>query len=1081
MDSDINAWQSCLNELDSRDKVDKHILKKLAAIVEHLPSQHQVAPRLLRDYNSCTSKLGQILSDLFDKVDISDKNLFTSLLKLSKSYGEFKLAQIVFHIESPRDHIDPDLNYNPILTKTKWYDLTPLLPSAGSLGWKHLLIHGMVDERDFSQPGLQLLVQKLRFYGAISTIDRFANSLDVIQKNGERVAEKLVERLLDFANDDEVPMGLNQYLFNLLLPFTTHEQQAALIEAIVRDRFKARILEESGSSTILRDIGDMIGRCMDYRHLQEVLIVKLLEHLKVNVIRRKRRHSVEASEEQLDVTLESLISEIVESNDPMELLDKTHQLEISSKHLQTSYLTHWTDLLISSLNKKTLSPTTSTMILSTCSVILITTSSIISEDLTTRLSILMAKTIDNTGHRKLEKFFRVCGANYLVKLTTLLADKTELLDDFDTPMRMFFKSYFARHMRFCAMKGYHKDAEKFSQFIEFICTTKDINKDKSHLLEYICLCELSEFLDNLKGKGGNKMLELYVDYSKSIGNKLYKFIKHNFKANESEETSNGTNGNGSKSDYQKAVVDALVCILKIAIDRKEQDLLDNFGDMMSKLYNQMCSRFEKLTDKIKTGSHTSANSLDPHLPRLMSLYIDHRAMIEPYLCFDLNEKIANLLIFPETTESTLNEGLGKSRKKASYQDVKTKIEELQKRSAQSKNVYQSIINKQYNPVVDPAIGGNENLEKEDYCCRKYMNHMKYINEVSVVLLNNCDTDLYKLVLENIVRELEQCDSLDHPKILYLLMVVKSIIPRHTKETLNFTAFKDNLPRISCALIRISKSVELGPSIHSFTRPGTHKSSAGIQCCTYSNCIEIYSLIFTKFPHKITNTLITEAMQLCVCANLERYARYSTRIHKFFIQLASAISGMLKAICIGGKEEDALKSSIPMFLSMFSLLIRCIMMASDRRKHLGEHQTVGKEDITTENSNTSANNDAHLEHLARDIGRLMNNLSFLEVKLVDYAPHLISTYIKDTQQASCPDSIKKHLDEGIFRIFNVVDAHQKNRQEKIIEAGIQRKTNAGKASGSLFEMIHARLDQASREIFRDMHENYNKFHRYLGKC
>lgn len=126
-------------------------------------------------------------------------------------------------------------------------------------------------------------------------------------------------------------------------------------------------------------------------------------------------------------------------------------------------------------------------------------------------------------------------------------------------------------------------------------------------------------------------------------------------------------------------------------------------------------------------------------------------------------------------------------------------------------------------------------------------------------------------------------------------------------------------------------------------------------------------------------------------------------------------------------------------------------------------------------------EAQLELLAIDLGRTLNNLSCLKVKLVDYAPHLISAYIKDVQRAACPDFVKLHLDEGVYRIFNLVDAHQRARQEEVIEAGVQRKTNAGRASGSLFEMIHTRLDQASREIFRDMHENYNRFHRYVGKC
>lgn len=1094
--SHINKWKKLLNELEStNNQVNENNLKQLADIFEHMSPQ--TAPRLQRDYEICGSKSCQLIGDLFDKIDASDKQLLNSLLNLSISYGNFRLAQITYHIESPRDEFDPDTVHTPTFVKTKWHDLSPLLPPAGAIGWKHILIHGLViEERQLFQTCLRLLTQKLHFHAIVLLLDRFKGSSATIQKNGERVSEKLAEKILDFANDDEEMIGIDSYLFNLLLPFTNAEQQAAIIEAIIRDRFKPHILQEPQfklSKAVLR-IRDLISECiMNRAHLQEVLIIKLLEHLRFNLIRRKRRHSVEATDDGLSVTLESLIGDIISGIDPINLLEKIDEVELSSKKLQTLHLSEWIQFLNDILTRKTLTPRSSIMIISTCSVLIVTTSKIISHDLTVKLSLLMTKTIDNTGHRKLEKLFKACGANYLISFTKVLADKTELLEVFNTPLKMFYRSYFARHMRFCAMKGYQKEAEKFSNFVNFICD-KSLDRNKCYLLEYICLHEICDFLENLKNKGSSKLIELYVDYSRSIGKKLFKFIKHHTlsksNANDIVDPTNGTNGsNGSKTecDYQAAVVDALICILKIAIDRKEQDILDTFGEMMLKLFNLMCSRIEELAETVKKGTYTSPSPLDSHLPKLMILYVEHKAMIESYICYDLNDKICNLLIFRESAESILNDGLSKNKKKLVYNEIKTRLEALQDRAGRFNHVYQTIINKQYNSVVDQSIGHAEEIKKEESCCKKYLNHMKSLGEMSAILLNNCGSDMYNVVLNNIVRELELCDALDHPKVLYLFLILEALIPKNTKETSSFLSVKEVLPRISCSLIRISKSVELGPSVHSFTRPGTHKSGGGIQCCIYANCIQIYTLIFSRYPPKITNPLITDAMQISVSSDLARYAKYSTRLHKFFIQLASAISGLLKAICIGRKEEDILRSSMPIFLSVFSLLIRCIILASDRQKleEFPRLQVNGHADDGNDNDQTIETvckiYEAHLEFLARDIGRMMNNLSCLEVKLIDYAPHLISTYIKDTQRASCPNFVKKHLDEGIFRIFNLVDAHQKNRQEEIIVAGVQRKMTAGRASGSLFEMIHARLDQASREIFRSMHDNYNRFHRYLGKC
>jgi hypothetical protein len=1102
--SDISLCKRLLDELESAERIDgAEILDKLEYVFEHLPIQ--TAPRLQRDLDSCTTRSDQILGTLFDKLDISDKRLLNSLMRLLLAYGNFRLALITYHIETARDEMEPDTRHTPLLVKAKWYDLTPLLPPAGAITWKSLLIHGLVKDPDhptLRDTCFQLLVQKLHFYASINHIERFQKQRELIQSNGQRVAEKISESIFDAANDDQDVVMLDPFTYNLLIPFINADQHEALLEALVIARFKSELpigLEELQKISNIR-LDQVIDKCiMNSPILQETLFKKLIEQLKCNIIRRKRRHSVESDGETV-IILESVLSDIINSLNSTEILRKLPSIHVTSKGLQRPYLAKWVRFINTIITKKTLTPKSATFILNTCSTLLITCSKLLDEDVNSELCLLLAKTIDVTGRRKLDKLFQSCNPNYLLELTKLYADSTELLNEFENPLLRFYRSYFGRHMRLCTARHFQKDAEKFGLFIEFICD-RTIGKSKSTVLGYIYLCELSEFLENIKIKG--KLTDLYVKYGLSISEKLYSFIKKRpfTKQTDVDEIMDVSQTNGIDGDHksekpvsdqvQTIVIDALVCILRIAIGCKEQTMLDTYGELMLKLYNHMACRLGELIDGTRAGSLCKSEPIDSNLHRLISLYVAHRGTIEPYLCYDLNKNICERLLVHDNANSEPEEKIeAHNKRKSVYSDIKSKLELMQEKE---ELVYQTIINRQYTSVVDQNLGQVYDVANEESCGERYLGHIRMMTEVLAIALNNCDLETYKKVLLNIVKQFECCDALDHPRVLNLLHVLATLIPRHIeKDTKKADLFKKTFPIIGCCLIRLVKTVELGPSVLSFSNPGTHKSSGSVQCCIYSNCIRIYNLIFSRFPPTFTNPLITEAMQICVSANLIRYARYSAKLYRYFVQLASAIGNLLKSVCMG--KRDIVEQAMPIFLSVFSLLIRCIILASDRERleDMPKHHINGFSCEGDSSKKLKANGkgkveeqcqfyEFQLECLSRDVGRLMNNLCLLETKLVDYAPHLISTYVKDTQRASCPDFVKKHLDEGIFRIFNLVDSYQKDRLEQVTEAGDQRKTTAGRASGSMFDMIHARLDQASREIFKDMHENYNRFHRYLGKC
>lgn len=1102
--SDISLYKKLLNQLDTVERVDcVELLFQLENILDHLPAQ--VAPRLQRDLDQCISRSEQVLNNLFDRAEISDKNLLNALLRLLLAYGNFKLNLITYHIDTVRDEVQPDILRTPILVKTKWYDLTPLLPPAGTMTWKAILITSLVKDPEF--PSLRatcmdLLTQKLHFYATIKHIDRFRKQIDLIQNNAKRVAETISESIFDAANDDQEVVVLELFTFNLLILFIDVDQQKAVLEAIALSRFKPELPMELKTlqETSHKQLDRLVDRCiMTSPQLQEVYLIKLVEQLKCNIIRHKRRHSIDSDHQEV-VTLQIILSDILHGVDFNETLSKLATVKVKSKSLQRSYLASWTDYVDILITKKLLTPKSSAIIINVCSSILVTCSTLIDDNSKSALCSLLAKTIDVTGSKKLDRLFQICNPNFLLELTKLVAELTDLLDQFGTPLMRFYRSYFSRHMRMCIAKSFQKDVEKFGVFIEFICE-RTIGKSKSTILGYTYLCELSAFLETIKAKG--KTTELYVDYGRSIGKKLYSFIKNRpfTKQTDVDEIMDTPQVNGINESIasdvhisdrlQIIVIDALVCVLKIAVDCKEQAILDTYGELMLKLFDHMSSRLGELMEETRTGSICEYKPIDANLFRLINLYVSHRDIIQSYLSYDLNRNICERLLVQKNSELDTHESEeAHARRKLTYSRIKSKLELMEKRD---ELVFQTIINKQYSSAVDQNMGQISDLAREEPCGKRYLAHMNLLTDVLRMASNNCDPETYENVLCNVVKQFEWCDALDHPRVLNLLHVLGALIPKTSeKNAKKAELFKEVFPTIGCCLVRMAKSVELGPSVLSFSNPGVHKSSGTIQCCTYSNCIRIYTLIFNQFPPTFTNSLITDAMQICVSANLIRYAKYSVKLHKFFIQLASSVASLLKAISMG--KRDIVEQAMPVFLSVFSLLIRCIILASDRKKleDLPKYRINGHGGKSGDSKTPGSNGESqvhercqvyesHLECLARDVGRLLNNLCFLETKLVDYAPHLISTYVKDTQRASCPDFVKKHLDEGIFRIFNLVDSYQKDRMDQVTDAGVQRKTTAGRAIGSIFDMIHARLDQASREIFKDMHDNYNRFHRYLGKC
>lgn len=1099
----LASWKSALSKLaDAEESIKSESLNELSTTLEHLSPE--TAPRLQKDYDSCTIKTHKCLGELFQRIDLSDKPLLCALLRLSISYGHFRMAQITY---STQDHLtDTEQNFLhfPQISKVKWYDMSPLLPEADNIGWKMILNHGMVkEEKKLIQVCLQLCALKLHFCSITLMLDKYQSSRDIIKKNGHRVAEKFLELIKDSGYDDYCMIGLDGRLFSLLIPFIDGTQQANIVETVIRDLFKPYFNQEANIESELIRLYNLIDNHLIVKqNLQQVLIDKLLEHLKLHTIRRKRRHSMEAADQEGETTLETLIDSIRSGEKLLDLVPKLDQVKVSKKSLQTKYLSFWIKVTMRILPQRILTATNSTKILSTCSIILLATSDIIEPELVNDLAFLLARTIDATGQSKLEKLFKICSPLFLIDLTKSFCERTQIITTFSSPMQTLYSSYLNRYLRFGLARGNKFSTDELVEYINFICE-KNVDRGTSHLLEYIFIKQLARCFEVNKTRGHTALLETYMTCARKCAKRLFKFIKRNvttmLETQEEDLTTESQDLDSSsdnlESEMKKTlVIDALLSILQLAIERQDQEILDSYSDLLLKIYSIVNVETSNACDVVKRGRSDSSSPVAAHMSKLLKLYVEHKDLMNAYLNYDLIEALSCLIFRSESSCNELAEfdSLMKLRK-VRYSQIKKKLKTLSDQAKKSSQIYITIINKQYSSVIDSSLVTD--MKREKPCCKSYLVQIQTLSSVASITLDNCSIGTYKSCLSQLSNLLDNCDPLDHPKFLFLLVLFESAIPKldQNHET-KMTVFKDHLQRLCCALLRISKTVELGPSIHAFSKPGNHKSIKAIQCCTYSNCLKIFTLIISKCPAKSINMFIPSALNLCISANLHQFAKHSAKLSGFFAQLAFAISDLLKTTSLVMKEEEIFKTSIPVFLASFSNLIGCVILASDARKlssssncHSKLTNGFGKtidddsnEEEEQEGETTKAYED-QLEYLAIDISKTLNNLSSFRVRLVDFAPHLISCYVKDVQLASCPDFVRLHLNEGIFRIFNLIDAHQKERQEVVVESGAQRKISAGRASGSLMEMVHSRLDQASRGIFKDLHENYVRFHRYRGKC
>ena len=109
-------------------------------------------------------------------------------------------------------------------------------------------------------------------------------------------------------------------------------------------------------------------------------------------------------------------------------------------------------------------------------------------------------------------------------------------------------------------------------------------------------------------------------------------------------------------------------------------------------------------------------------------------------------------------------------------------------------------------------------------------------------------------------------------------------------------------------------------------------------------------------------------------------------------------------------------------------------------------------------NYSQTDQVNLEICSSNMGKLITLLSQLKQDFEPFASSLISLYINSSQEVTIHNNVKRHLILSIYKILSLIESSQNNG----------------------LEMIHSKMNQSSREILKELHDNYQKYYIFKGR-
>lgn len=1088
----LKEWESYLVELENFDfkTSDYKVITKLTKLCEHLPPQP--TPRFVESFENCTQKTSKILTELVDKIELSNKKTLKQLLKLFKSFGYFRISQITYFIGSTNEETEP--LYRPRINSSKWYSLQPLLPEAGTIGWKSLLAHCLVrEESDLFSCSVQLLLQKLHFGSILNSLEAFRFERPIIKKMCSKVAEKIIVICKDTAYEDGAVLKLDSFVISLLLENSKDHQ--VIVEIVLEELFKPTL---SGGYFETRDISHLtkiIQDCfMDQPGLQENVLSGLTSHLKLNLIRRKRRRStvedIPSDHRNFEDTLMEYLKNVTFNSTSFEPDTPMPELEVKQKDIQLSYLDYWLDLVILSLESSVLTAKSSEIVLTTSLSLFFSVLSYVTDTTANKMIRVIIAAIENTRPEFLDAFFELIQSNIILFITKKIADTEELKKFSPQSVQNLYKTIFRSSLS-SILAGHQKTVEQISSFINFV-HGKSIKKDLATIIGSVIILEFGSCMQQDRFSRRSDICEFFNTCIKKCNKRVKRFIrKHTaFKTNLFETTIHddsmimditSESNEGDDIEESKLAMHVLVNIINLSVRQNDAEMLDEYSDYIVDVLNYLDHRLRTIITELVILGKVTVNSIDPYLSRLLNIYIQSKPKIVPFFPKDLISSLIDIFATFRTDQVDITEG--KKLRKVSKLIVSSMKQTLQSFDDDQKcdDYSANIINRQYLSIVEPIIVTTSESTKEKFCMTS-LEFEKNLDNLLALLFSNCKDEDYVKVCETIVNELEICDATDHNKVIYITSILAALASE-LGNTANsgYKYYESRLNSISCNLVRIIKSLDLGPSIHAYKNVGSHKSTSTIQCCTSIACMNLYTHLCTIFSGNQHSSVLTDAIYMLTSSNLQKCSS-NLDLRWSFVRLSHASINLLKSTCLGKRKDNSLVASLSVFLTALSTISNTLISASDIRKLEMLCDTESFIDLKLTNDNVVERRmyEKYLKLIAIEVARLLNHVSTLRVKLIEFAPYVIADYVQNIQQAPCLDTVRQSLDEGIYRIFNLVDAHQNERKVEIKQNGVQRQTQAAKTGTSLFSMIHARLDQASREILQDMYDNYKKFYKYKSK-
>lgn len=1069
----LSQWKTCNSDIVN-EPTDHKLLNKFTTLLNHVDAIDNLIPlRLLKKYTKCYKQTQSILAVILDHVQLTDSTQMTHLLKLYNAFANVKIIKLTYQLGEKPMLECADLN------ELKWFDLSCLLPVTSDTNWKKVYrncFHKNTTDAELFRTVLNLYLQKLRLYAILENLDQYQQHSTSIRATAKEIVKKLVE-----SNYSQHKIRMDEQFICVIMPYLDSDLYPIISEAIIQDRLN--FPNEPAQNLITNQLLE------NNISMQTQLITTLLKHLRNNILRNKREQDEDtkvspllsiieqitfehmSSEELLQsvtklmLNCESMDVDAPEVEKSFESIDFWSSIQsacngastsLTSKTVQTSYIANWLDVVQSIAKHQYLIIPNRLRIFTAASIVLISTSPFIQIATLERILGYMYGLIQDLPQKEAPIFFSLIPAGqYLIKLTNCLTNNTKLFEQSECSTFENFLSLFLNTYMNCTQER----SDSLSDYVAFIVDEK-LDKvvatySQLIMINGILSTSTCNSRKSLKKAKNSVQLSIKPDLLQTIDPCISE-LKKKVAANQNILFSI----DDKKDLYTSILTKANVSVIKLFIIQKDMKALKVNETFLKKLFASIVTNIGYLIQMHQTKHKSKKKKMNFHLCDdqfidLIEFYNRYRTQMESVLNIRVINQLHDTIITSivreidqadEKTSSKLSKKMMKELKGVVLDESKLKL-------SRSKN----------SAITHIA-------EVEDVC---YPEMKKILLKVAPLIFSACDAPTFQNSLNKILERILDCDISDHSLIVRSLILLESVYmaaPTYNLDKSKILA--DNFEKILASITKVAKQSECRHSIHLFKDAGIHKSMTSIKCCISARCLTSLLLLF-RSPNQskiLKEELTFSSLQMISFANLRTYAQNSQYAYNQFLDLGSLTYSILNE-CLLKKSVVAL-NIMPTFNLIFTEFIRCLLVASDRSKLDKIKETI--DDAKFEEI------EHRFEVLALDTAKIMTQLSLMRSNFIGCAPYLISSYIRDVQIVTCHPRVRLHLDEGIFRIFNQIDAHQEEYKANQTAQANQRKTHAGGAQGSIFEMIHARLAQSSREIFRDMHENYEKFHRFTGR-